>query len=154
MLRPNVRVGLRRTRCEHMSSGLPLKADIPRCSRHVANVPLTEITVPPDKPSQRDPTHGSVAARGRVLQCFPQARTRFIASLRRSVQRPRRLIVRIGSIRRECLDHIVVCGERHNGTRTHLSLNKDAPISRSAAEAGRILCRPILGGLHHQYGRT
>jgi hypothetical protein len=72
----------------------------------------------------------------------------------------------IGSIRRECLDHIVVFGERHlrhlrhvllsymdyyNGTRTHLSLNKDAPISRAAEAAGRILCRPILGGLHHQY---
>jgi hypothetical protein len=48
----------------------------------------------------------------------------------------------IGSIRRECTDHIVIFGERHlrhvllsymgycNGTRTHLSLNKDAPISR------------------------
>jgi hypothetical protein len=69
----------------------------------------------------------------------------------------------IGSIRRECLDHIVVFGERHlrhvllsymdcyNGTRTHLSLNKDAPMSRAAEAAGRILCRPILGGLHHQY---
>jgi hypothetical protein len=62
----------------------------------------------------------------------------------------------IGSIRSECLDHIVVFGERHlrhvllsymdyyNGTRTHLSLNKDAPISRAAEAAGRILCRPIL----------
>ena len=37
--------------------------------------------------------------------------------------------------------------------RTHLSLNKDAPISRAAENAGRIICRPILGGLHHQYGR-
>ena len=66
----------------------------------------------------------------------------------------------IGSIRRECVDHIVVFGERHlrhvllsymsyyNSTRTHLSLNKDAPISRAAETAGRILCRPILGGLH------
>jgi hypothetical protein len=35
----------------------------------------------------------------------------------------------------------------------HLSLNKDAPISRAAENAGRIICRPILGGLHHQYGR-
>ena len=72
----------------------------------------------------------------------------------------------IGSIRRECLDHIVVFGERHlrhvllsymdsyNGTRTHLSLNKDAPISRVAEAAGRILSRPILGGLHHQYARA
>jgi hypothetical protein len=72
----------------------------------------------------------------------------------------------IGSIRRECLDHIVVFGERdlrhvllsymdyYNGTRTHLSLNKDAPISRAAEAAARILCRPILGGLHHQYARA
>ncbi|WP_425305083.1 integrase core domain-containing protein [Bradyrhizobium erythrophlei] len=72
----------------------------------------------------------------------------------------------IGSIRRGCLDHIVVFAERHlrhvllshmdyyNGTRTHLSLNKDAPISRAAEAAGRILCRPILGGLHHQYARA
>ena len=71
----------------------------------------------------------------------------------------------IGSIRRECLDHVVVFGERHlrhvllsymdyyNNTRTHLSLNKDAPISRAVETAGRILGCPILGGLHHQYGR-
>ena len=71
----------------------------------------------------------------------------------------------IGSIRWECIDHVVVFGERHlrhvlllymgyyNGTRTHLSLNKDAPISRGVEWAGNIVCRPILGGLHHQYGR-
>jgi transposase InsO family protein len=71
----------------------------------------------------------------------------------------------IGSIRRECLDHVVVFGERHlrhllrsyttyyNETRTHLSLDKDAPLSRTVKRAGRILCRPVLGGLHHQYGR-
>jgi hypothetical protein len=71
----------------------------------------------------------------------------------------------IGSIRRVCTDHIVIFGEGHlrhvllsymgyhNGTRTHLSLNKDAPISRAAENAGRIICRPILGGLHHQFGR-
>jgi transposase InsO family protein len=71
----------------------------------------------------------------------------------------------IGSIRRECLNHIIVLGEAHlrrilksyaryyNGARTHLSLEKDAPFSRSVERAGQILCRPILGGLHHQYGR-
>jgi transposase InsO family protein len=71
----------------------------------------------------------------------------------------------IGSIRRECVDHIVVFGERHlrhvllsymdyyNATRTHLSLNKDAPLPRGAERAGTIVCRPILGGLHHQYAR-
>ena len=72
----------------------------------------------------------------------------------------------IGSIRRECVDHIIVLGERHlrhvlhsymdyyNEVRTHLSLNKDAPVSRSVQRAGHILCRPILGGLHHQYVRV
>src|SRR3979409_693778 len=71
----------------------------------------------------------------------------------------------IGSIRRECLDHVIVFGERHlrhlllsymkyyNGARTHLSLEKDAPFSRAVERAGQILCRPILGGLHHQYVR-
>jgi transposase InsO family protein len=71
----------------------------------------------------------------------------------------------IGSIRRECLDHVIVFSERHlrhlllcymkyyNGARTHLSLEKDAPVSRAVDRAGHILGRPILGGLHHQYGR-
>jgi transposase InsO family protein len=71
----------------------------------------------------------------------------------------------IGSIRRECLDHIIVLGEAHlrrllkscaryyNETRTHLALDKDAPLSRTVKRAGRILCRPVLGGLHHEYIR-
>jgi transposase InsO family protein len=71
----------------------------------------------------------------------------------------------IGSIRRECLDHVVVFGEQHsrqllgsyqryyNDARTHLSLNKDAPASRAVQEAGRITAVPHLGGLHHQYVR-
>jgi hypothetical protein len=64
----------------------------------------------------------------------------------------------IGSIRRNCLDHVVVFGERHlrqvlqsyanyyNQTRTQLSLNKDAPLSRDIQTVGRILPMPILGG--------
>ena len=71
----------------------------------------------------------------------------------------------IGSIRRDCLDHVVVFGERHlrhllksyqkyyNEARTHLSLSKDAPVSRGVQAVGHILCLPILGGLHHQYVR-
>src|SRR4051794_2822823 len=71
----------------------------------------------------------------------------------------------IGSIRRECLDHVVVFGERHlrrvlglyaeyyNNTRTHLSLAKDAPILRAVQDVGRILPIPILGGLHYHYVR-
>jgi hypothetical protein len=41
----------------------------------------------------------------------------------------------------------------YNEVRTHLSLNKDAPAPRSVQRTGRILCGPILGGLHHQYVR-
>jgi hypothetical protein len=41
----------------------------------------------------------------------------------------------------------------YNETRTHLALDKDAPLSRTVKRAGRILCRPILGGLHHEYVR-
>jgi transposase InsO family protein len=72
----------------------------------------------------------------------------------------------IGSIRRDCLDHVVVVGERqlrhllssyqryYNEDRTHLSLQKDAPISRNINRVGRLLTIPILGGLHHQYVRV
>ena len=71
----------------------------------------------------------------------------------------------IGSIRRECLDHVIISGERHlrhvlhsyqqyyNGTRTHLSLAKDSPLTRSVQPRGTICPLPILGGLHHHYVR-
>ena len=72
----------------------------------------------------------------------------------------------IGSIRRECLDHVIVWGESHlrrvlrsyasyyNNVRTHRSLKKDAPISRPIQRTGIISSRPILGGLHHHYVRV
>src|SRR5258706_6406899 len=41
----------------------------------------------------------------------------------------------------------------YNETRTHLALDKDAPLSRTVKRAGRILCRPVLGRLHHEYVR-
>jgi transposase InsO family protein len=65
----------------------------------------------------------------------------------------------IGSLRRECLDHVVVYGERHlrhvlflymdyyNSARTHLSLDKDTPVPRAIQAVGRIYANPILGGL-------
>jgi transposase InsO family protein len=71
----------------------------------------------------------------------------------------------IGSIRRECVDHIVVLGEAHlrqilrkyaayyNELRTHRSLNKDAPIHRAVQHRGEIVSVAILGGLHHHYCR-
>ena len=71
----------------------------------------------------------------------------------------------IGSIRRECVDHVIVLGEAHlrriltkytayyNELRTHRSLNKDAPIYRAIQHMGCIISAPILGGLHHRYCR-
>jgi Integrase core domain len=73
----------------------------------------------------------------------------------------------IGSIRLECLDHVVVLGERHlrrtltayfayyHRARTHLSLDKDAPDVRSVEPfaAGRVVEVPVVGGLHHRYVR-
>src|ERR1039458_7810250 len=68
----------------------------------------------------------------------------------------------IGSIRRECLDHMIVFDEAHlrrilgayaayyNKLRTHRSLNKDAPFHRAIERLGAIKAHPILGGLHHQ----
>jgi hypothetical protein len=61
----------------------------------------------------------------------------------------------IGSIRRDCLDHIIVFGEQHlrhllrcyashyNQSRIHLSLNKDAPLPRAVQAVGRILPRRV-----------
>jgi transposase InsO family protein len=67
----------------------------------------------------------------------------------------------IGSIRRECLDHIVVFGQAHlrrllgsYARYTHRSLDKDAPVSRPIQRTGSITSFPILGGLHHHYARV
>lgn len=73
----------------------------------------------------------------------------------------------IGSIRRECLDHIIVWNERslrrtlqsyfayYQRSRSHLALAKDAPESRAVEkpERGRIVVIPQVGGLHHRYQR-
>jgi hypothetical protein len=72
----------------------------------------------------------------------------------------------IGSIRRECLDHIIVTGEQqlrrimqsyvdyYNRARTHLALSKDAPLTRRMERHGVIQAVPVLGGLHHRYRRV
>jgi transposase InsO family protein len=71
----------------------------------------------------------------------------------------------IGSIRRECVDHVIALGEQHlrqvlksyanyyNTARTHRSLDKDAPVSRSVQRVGPIVSHALVGGLHHQYVR-
>jgi putative transposase len=73
----------------------------------------------------------------------------------------------IGSIRRECLDHVLVLSERHlhriltryfayyHRARTHLALQKDAPDGRpiERPEVGTVVQIPEVGGLHHRYVR-
>lgn len=74
----------------------------------------------------------------------------------------------IGTIRRECTDHIIALNEKHlrrilneyveyyNESRTHLALDKNAPIPRKVEpnkNAG-IVSIPYLGGLHHRYKRA
>ncbi len=73
----------------------------------------------------------------------------------------------IGSIRRECQDHVMILNERHlrrilgsyvtyyHRSRTHLSLNKDTPEGRSVTPAsiGKVIAFPQVGGLHHRYER-
>jgi hypothetical protein len=71
----------------------------------------------------------------------------------------------IGTLRRDCLDHVLIFGVQHlrqiltsyssyyNKTRTHLSLDKDAPLRRAVQRCGTIVATPILSGLHHQYAR-
>jgi len=72
----------------------------------------------------------------------------------------------IGSIRRECLDQMVIFGEAHlrrilrayasyyNNIRTHRSLDKDAPLARPVQRTGIIRSHALLGGLHHHYVRV
>jgi transposase InsO family protein len=71
----------------------------------------------------------------------------------------------IGTIRRECVDHLIVLGEAHlrriirqyvafyNGVRTHRALGQDSPVHRAVQSIGAIISRPVLGGLHHHYCR-
>src|SRR3954470_19845419 len=68
----------------------------------------------------------------------------------------------IGSIRRECTDHLLVFNAEHlprilakyaayyNEVRTHVSLGKDAPYTRQIERLGDIIAHPVLGGLHHR----
>ena len=74
----------------------------------------------------------------------------------------------IGSIRRECLDHVIVFGEEHlrrvlsdyfayhHQARLHLSLERNPPIPRSVCppEQGKVVAQAYLGGLHHCYTRA
>ncbi len=74
----------------------------------------------------------------------------------------------IGSIRRECLNHVIILNERHlrrqlksysnyyHEARTHLSLDKQSPAPRAIEplEQGKVVAIPHVGGLHHEYRRA
>ncbi len=72
----------------------------------------------------------------------------------------------IGSIRRECTDHVIPMGEKHllrtlreyveyyNESRTHQSLDGNAPNARKVEHDGAVVATPVLGGLHHRYSRV
>ena len=73
----------------------------------------------------------------------------------------------IETLRRDCLDHVIVVGEQHlrrilrnyleycHGSRTHLALDKDAPElrERESVDGGKVVALPMVGGLHHRYSR-
>jgi transposase InsO family protein len=72
----------------------------------------------------------------------------------------------VRTIRTECLDHTIVIGERHlravlaeftdyyNRDRPHRSLGLQSPLPGSVRAGGRVVSRPVLGGLHHVYARA
>src|SRR5215831_1831498 len=72
----------------------------------------------------------------------------------------------IGSIRRECLDHVIILNEEslrrtlrsyfsyYHRSRLHLSLERDSPESRPVQSVGRVVAFPEVGGLHHRYERV
>ncbi len=92
-----------------------------------------------------------------------------IRGIRTPVMAPRANAVAermVGTFRRECLDHLIVLNERqlrsllrefvayYNGDRPHRSLALEAPEVRDRRQPGKLVCRPILGGLHHSYERA
>jgi hypothetical protein len=105
------------------------------------------------------------------------ARTSFVACVRWESSRfsPRRGLHGripycervIGTLRRDCLDHVIVVSEQHlrrilrkyleyyHGSRTHLALGKDAPElrERESPDGGTVIALPMVGGLHHRYTR-
>jgi integrase-like protein len=97
-------------------------------------------------------------------RCFLHGQARHCAASWSPWQNPyvERLI---GTVRRECLDGMLVFGEAHlrqilssyaayyNEVRTHLGLGKDAPLGRAVQRTGVIVAIPILSGLHHHYVR-
>ena len=72
----------------------------------------------------------------------------------------------LGRVSRECLDHVIVLGERHllavlteyvryfNGARRHQGLRQSTPLPLSEKQHGKVVAFPVLSGLHHDYQRA
>ena len=72
----------------------------------------------------------------------------------------------IGTLRRECLDHLIILNESHlqsvlrefvgyyNAERPHRTLRLETPKPTSRPVEGQVQRRPVLGGLHHVYERA
>jgi hypothetical protein len=94
--------------------------------------------------------------RGRSgLRALPSARCAELSRAALHQRGPVRICRRRGRTGglRGCLRVRLLYANYYNQARTHLSLNKDAPVSRAIQAVGHILPLPILGGLHHQYVR-
>src|SRR6266481_6143578 len=121
-----------------------------------------EDTAPSFLLRDRDASYGSVFSK----RVAAMGVTEVVTAPRSPWQNPHVERV-IGSIRRECLDHVVIINERHlrrvlssyvdyyQRTRTHLSLDKDCPDRRpiQSRGLGRVVAIPQVGGLHHRYER-
>ena len=92
-----------------------------------------------------------------------------IESIRTPIQAPRANAIGervVRTLRRECLDHILPLSERHvrsllaefvayyNQDRPRRSLGLETPVARRRPVDGEVVCRPVLGGLHHVYERA
>ena len=107
------------------------------------------------------------AAYGRDFQA--RAKALGIETVRTPVRSPRANAIAervIGTLRRDCLDHVIPLDERHlrtvlaeyvdsyNTERPHRTLRLDTPCPASRSPTGAVLARPVLGGLHHAYARA
>jgi len=92
-----------------------------------------------------------------------------VVSVRTPVRSPRANSIAervVRTARQECLDHVIVLNERHlrtllmeftdyyNRDRPHRALMMQSPIKTERSRNGRVVSRPILGGLHHAYARA
>jgi transposase InsO family protein len=99
----------------------------------------------------------------------PKARRLGVETLLTPVRAPRANAIAerlVGTLRRECLDHLIVVSEQHlrvvlsefaryyNTARPHRTLGLETPHPRSSAGPGAIRASPVLGGLHHVYERA